>query len=170
MLNGRTARIAFLILAVVCMVGVYVNYFMPMPWVGTSVDMGGVAVGNPQQSYTGFVKRLAGFGRSSASTGLLIGLMMTWLAAQVPLAGPPASVACCVGSRHLGNDKQDDARRTGTRGRAVLPYTGADTEKGLHLGSGTDGRPPIRILCRDRRGERCRCRIRLALFVPGPDR
>ena len=79
MLNGRTARIAFLILAVVCMVGVFVNYFMPMPWVGTSVDVGGVAVGNPQQSYTGFVKRLAGLGRSSASTGLLIGLMMTWL-------------------------------------------------------------------------------------------
>jgi hypothetical protein len=82
-LNGRTARIAFLILAVVCMVGVFVNYFMPMPWVGTSVEVGGVAVGNPHQSYTGFVKRLSGFGRSSASTGLLIGLMMTWLLPRI---------------------------------------------------------------------------------------
>ena len=82
-LNGRTSRIAFLILAVVCMVGVYVNYYMPMPWIGTSVDLGGVAVGNPHQSYTGFVKRLAGFGRSSASTGLLIGLMITWLLPRI---------------------------------------------------------------------------------------
>lgn len=83
MLNGRTSRIAFLILAVVCMVGVYVNFYMPMPWTGASVDMGGVAVGNPHQSYTGFVKRLAGFGRSSASTGLLIGLMITWLLPRI---------------------------------------------------------------------------------------
>ena len=82
-LNGRTARIAFVILAVVCMVGVYVNYFMPLPWVGTSADVGGVAIGNAQQSYTGFVKRLPGFGRSSATTGLLIGLLMTWLLPRV---------------------------------------------------------------------------------------
>jgi hypothetical protein len=82
-LNGRTARIAFVILAVVCMVGVYVNYFMPLPWVGTKADVGGVNIGNAQQSYTGFVKRLPGFGRSSAATGLLIGLMMTWLLSRV---------------------------------------------------------------------------------------
>ncbi|WP_254074175.1 hypothetical protein [Burkholderia sp. S171] len=82
-LNGRTARIAFVILAVICMVGVYVNYFMPLPWVGTKADVGGVDIGNAQQSYTGFVKRLPGFGRSSAATGLLIGLMMTWLLSRV---------------------------------------------------------------------------------------
>jgi hypothetical protein len=82
-LNGRTARIAFMILAVICMVGVYVNYFMPLPWVGTKADVGGVDIGNAQQSYTGFVKRLPGFGRSSAATGLLIGLMMTWLLSRV---------------------------------------------------------------------------------------
>lgn len=82
-LNGRTARIAFSILAVVCMVGVYVNYFMPLPWIGTKADVGGVDIGNAQQNYTGFVKRLPGFGRSSAATGLLIGLMMTWLLSRV---------------------------------------------------------------------------------------
>jgi hypothetical protein len=82
-LNGRTARIAFVMLAVVCMVGVYVNYFMPLPWVGTKAEVGGVNIGNAQQSYTGFVKRLPGFGRSSAATGLLIGLMMTWLLSRI---------------------------------------------------------------------------------------
>ncbi|KVE38473.1 hypothetical protein [Burkholderia sp. TSV86] len=60
--------------------GVFLNYFVHLPWVGGSVDIGGgVSVTIAKATYVGTASRLPGFGRSSASTGLLIGLLVTWI-------------------------------------------------------------------------------------------
>jgi len=79
LLNRPGTRIAFAILAVLCIVGVLVNYFGPLPWIGASVSVGGFDVHVTKSSFVGEVPRLSGFGRDSAATGLLLGLLTTWL-------------------------------------------------------------------------------------------
>jgi hypothetical protein len=78
-LNGSAARTAFMGLAILCMVGVLVNYEGSLPWTGKSMAVGGFDVAIAQPMWVGSTPRLAGFGRSSAATGLLIGLLTTWL-------------------------------------------------------------------------------------------
>ncbi|QDH30852.1 hypothetical protein FKO59_26030 [Burkholderia pseudomallei] len=70
---------AFVALALLCIGGVLLNYFVKLPWVGGSVDIGGVSVQLAKSSYVGTSSRLPGFGRSSATTGLMIGLLTTWI-------------------------------------------------------------------------------------------
>jgi hypothetical protein len=79
MLERPRARMAFVGLGVLCAVGVLVNYFVALPWVGTSVSVGGVDVGVSAASWVGDARRLSGFGRASSSTGLMLGLLATWL-------------------------------------------------------------------------------------------
>jgi hypothetical protein len=78
-LNGRVARIAFLALAVLCMGGVIANYFTHWPWVGANASVAGFNLHMSKASCVGGVSRLTGFGRDSAATGLMIGLLTTWL-------------------------------------------------------------------------------------------
>ncbi|CAN7464506.1 hypothetical protein LJR034_002985 [Caballeronia sp. LjRoot34] len=79
MLNRPGARIAFAVLAALCIAGVWANYLAPLPWIGTSVMVGGFDVHVAKASFVGEVPRLPGFGRDSAATGLLLGLLTTWL-------------------------------------------------------------------------------------------
>ncbi|SAK54873.1 hypothetical protein [Caballeronia ptereochthonis] len=79
LLNGGAARAAFLVLAALCFAGLLLNSFSPMPWVGQSVSVGGHNVSVATSSYVGVASRLTGFGRDSASTGLMVGLLTTWL-------------------------------------------------------------------------------------------
>jgi hypothetical protein len=79
MLNRPGARIAFAVLAVLCIAGVGANYLFPLPWIGTSVMVGGFDVHVAKATFVGEVPRLPGFGRDSAATGLLLGLLTTWL-------------------------------------------------------------------------------------------
>jgi hypothetical protein len=80
MLNGRTARLAFVVLGIVCASGVLVEYFVRLPWVGTSVSVGGMDIHVAANSYVGNgVRRLSGFGRGGSTTGLMVGLLATWL-------------------------------------------------------------------------------------------
>lgn len=81
-LGRPRARFAFLVVALVCMGGVLVNYFgyfNPLPWVGASTVVDGVAVHVTNSNYVGDTPRLPGFGRDSAAAGLMIGLLSTWL-------------------------------------------------------------------------------------------
>ncbi|KIG11370.1 O-antigen ligase family protein [Caballeronia concitans] len=84
MLNGRAATTAFAVLAALCGIGILANTFMPMPWVGVSVSVGGHNVRAAVASYVGMASRLSGFGRDSASTGLMAGLLTTWLLMRTP--------------------------------------------------------------------------------------
>ena len=79
LLNGGGARAAFFLLAALCFIGLLLNSFSPMPWVGQSVSVGGHNVSVAMSSYVGIASRLTGFGRDSASTGLMVGLLTTWL-------------------------------------------------------------------------------------------
>lgn len=84
MLNMRVATVAFALLIALCGVGILTNYFFTLPWPGTSATVGGVDVQVALAAYTGDgVRRLSGFGRGSASTGLTIGLLATWLLPRV---------------------------------------------------------------------------------------
>ncbi|NYH25846.1 hypothetical protein [Paraburkholderia bryophila] len=78
-LEEPRAWIAFLSLTALCMVGVFVNYFYPLPWIGKSLDIGGFDVQAAAASYVGTVQRLPGFGRDSAATGLMIGTLIIWV-------------------------------------------------------------------------------------------
>lgn len=81
-LERPLARFAFLAVALVCMSGVLVNYFgyfNPLPWVGASTVVDGVAVHVTNSNFVGDTPRLPGFGRDSAAAGLMIGLLSTWL-------------------------------------------------------------------------------------------
>jgi hypothetical protein len=81
-LDRPRARTAFVIVAVVCMLGVlvsYAGYFTPLPWVGASTVVDGTAVHVTSSNFVGETPRLPGFGRDSAATGLMIGLLSTWL-------------------------------------------------------------------------------------------
>ncbi|MFT0173241.1 hypothetical protein [Paraburkholderia mimosarum] len=79
LLESRAACIGWLVLAVVAIAGVLINYYVDMPWLGESVDVGAYKVTVAADLTTGDVKRLAGLGRSGAGTGLLIGLLTIWL-------------------------------------------------------------------------------------------
>ncbi|MDR5854557.1 hypothetical protein P9239_11205 [Caballeronia sp. LZ062] len=79
LLNGRIATAGFIVLAALCGIGILANTFMTLPWVGTSVSVGGHNVRVAVSSYVGIASRLSGFGRDSASTGLMAGLLTTWL-------------------------------------------------------------------------------------------
>jgi hypothetical protein len=78
-LNERVALGAMTVLALLCGAGILLNSFSPMPWVGQSVSVGGHNVSVAMSSYVGVASRLTGFGRDSASTGLMAGLLTTWL-------------------------------------------------------------------------------------------
>ncbi len=81
-LGRPRARIALVVVAAVCMLGVlmnYFNFFTPLPWVGASTVVDGVAVHVTNSNFVGETPRLPGFGRDSAATGLMIGLLSTWL-------------------------------------------------------------------------------------------
>ncbi|WP_175158722.1 hypothetical protein [Paraburkholderia fynbosensis] len=76
------ARMTVAVIAIVCMAGVLVNYFgylNPLPWVGANTMVDGTAVHVTNSNYVGEAPRLPGFGRDSAATGLMIGLLTTWL-------------------------------------------------------------------------------------------
>ncbi|SAL78189.1 hypothetical protein AWB71_05633 [Caballeronia peredens] len=79
LLNGGGARVAFFVLAALCFIGLLLNSYSPMPWIGQSVSVGGHNVSVAMSSYVGMAKRLTGFGRDSASTGLMVGLLTTFL-------------------------------------------------------------------------------------------
>ncbi len=79
LLNARAATTGFVVLAALCGIGILANTFMTLPWVGTSVSVGGHNVRVAVSSYVGIASRLSGFGRDSASTGLMAGLLTTWL-------------------------------------------------------------------------------------------
>lgn len=79
LLNGGAARTAFFGLAALAFLGLLLNSLAPMPWVGQSVSVGGHNVSVAMSSYVGVASRLTGFGRDSASTGLMIGLLTTFL-------------------------------------------------------------------------------------------
>jgi hypothetical protein len=79
LLNHGAARTALFLLAAACFIGLLLNSFAPMPWVGQSVSVGGHNVSVAMSSYVGVASRLTGFGRDSASTGLMVGLLTTWL-------------------------------------------------------------------------------------------
>lgn len=79
LLNGGVARAALFLLAALCFLGLLFNSFSPMPWIGQSVSLGGHNVSVAMSSYVGMASRLTGFGRDSASTGLMVGLLTTWL-------------------------------------------------------------------------------------------
>ena len=79
MLESNALRFALFALAMACCAGVMLNGFVHLPWVGGSIDVDGVNVQLASSNYVGSVPRLPGFGRSSASTGLVIGLLTTWL-------------------------------------------------------------------------------------------
>jgi hypothetical protein len=81
LLETRGGYLACLALVALAIGGVLVNYFVNMPWLGHSVDVGDYSVVVSDESYTGdSTLRLAGLGRSSAGTGLLIGLLTMRLA------------------------------------------------------------------------------------------
>ncbi|KWN15159.1 hypothetical protein WM21_14605 [Burkholderia ubonensis] len=79
MLESSPIRFAFAVLTTACCAGVMLNWFVHLPWVGGSIDVDGVNVQLATSTYVGTVPRLPGFGRSSATTGLVIGLLTTWL-------------------------------------------------------------------------------------------
>jgi len=79
LLNGRLLTTGFVVLAVLCGTGILANSMMTLPWVGASVSVGGHNVRVAVSSYVGVASRLSGFGRDSASTGLMAGLLTTWL-------------------------------------------------------------------------------------------
>ncbi|WP_243771536.1 O-antigen ligase [Burkholderia sp. D-99] len=79
MLESRSIRFVFVVLMAACCAGVMLNWFVHLPWVGGSIDVDGVNVQLASSTYVGTVPRLPGFGRSSATTGLVIGLLTTWL-------------------------------------------------------------------------------------------
>ncbi|CCD41097.1 unnamed protein product [Candidatus Paraburkholderia kirkii UZHbot1] len=79
LLNGGVARAALFLLAALCFLGLLLNSFSPMPWIGQSVSLAGHNVSVAMSSYVGMASRLTGFGRDSASTGLMVGLLTTWL-------------------------------------------------------------------------------------------
>ncbi len=70
---------ALIVLAALCNAGVILNSFTHMPWTGGRVDVDGVSVKLAVASYVGTASRLSGFGRGSAGTGLMIGLLAVWL-------------------------------------------------------------------------------------------
>ncbi|CAE6696637.1 hypothetical protein [Paraburkholderia haematera] len=81
-LGRPRARNALLAVAAVCMLGVlasYAGYFTPLPWVGASTVVDGTAVHVTSSTFVGDTPRLPGFGRDSAATGLMLGLLSTWL-------------------------------------------------------------------------------------------
>ncbi|MGU7844056.1 hypothetical protein ACV22V_31920 [Burkholderia sp. AW33-5] len=79
MLESSAIRFAFVVLTTACCAGVMLNWFVHLPWVGGSIDVNGVNVQLASSNYVGTVPRLPGFGRSSATTGLVIGLLTAWL-------------------------------------------------------------------------------------------
>ncbi|MGN8186554.1 hypothetical protein [Burkholderia cepacia] len=79
MLESNPIRFAFIVLTTACCAGVMLNGLVHLPWVGGSIDVDGVNVQLASSNYVGTVPRLPGFGRSSATTGLVIGLLTAWL-------------------------------------------------------------------------------------------
>ncbi|KFG98970.1 membrane protein [Burkholderia paludis] len=79
LLESDAIRGAIVLLATACCAGVMLNGLVHLPWVGGSIDVDGVNVQLASSNYVGTVPRLTGFGRSSATTGLVIGLLTTWL-------------------------------------------------------------------------------------------
>lgn len=92
-------RFALVIVLVLCNVGVLLNAFFPMPWIGGSTDVDGVNVQLAVSTYVGTASRLPGFGRSSAGTGLMIGLLTVWL---VPRLRSPYWVAAMLALSSVG--------------------------------------------------------------------
>jgi hypothetical protein len=78
-LESNPIRLALVALTTACCAGVMLNGLVHLPWVGGSIDVDGVNVQLASSNYVGTVPRLTGFGRSSATTGLVIGLLTTWL-------------------------------------------------------------------------------------------
>jgi hypothetical protein len=76
------ARITVVIITILGAAGVLVNYFgyfNPLPWIGANTIVDGTAVHVTNSNFVGEAPRLPGFGRDSAATGLMIGLLATWL-------------------------------------------------------------------------------------------
>ncbi|MDR5833969.1 hypothetical protein [Caballeronia sp. LZ034LL] len=98
LLNSGAARIAFFLLAAACFTGLLLNSFAPMPWVGQSVSVGGHNVAVAMNSYVGVASRLTGFGRDSASTGLMVGLLTTWLLTRTRSSLLQLALLGCAGA------------------------------------------------------------------------
>ncbi len=80
LLDARSARVVFCILALLAMGGVWLNLTMVFPWTDSRLSIGSTNLVAAESTYDNFgVLRLAGFGRSYASTGLIIGLLTTWV-------------------------------------------------------------------------------------------
>ncbi|MFM0041901.1 hypothetical protein [Paraburkholderia sediminicola] len=73
----RSRTIAILFFAAVT--GVVANYFVELPWIDSAFDVGNYSVEASKLSYAGDSVRLAGLGRTSASTGLILGVLAVWL-------------------------------------------------------------------------------------------
>jgi hypothetical protein len=81
-LNRPRARFVVVLMALICVSGVLVNYFgyfKPLPWIGATTMVDGQAVHVANANFVGETPRLPGFGRDSAATGLMLGLLATWL-------------------------------------------------------------------------------------------
>ena len=81
-LNRPRARKAAVVMALICAAGVLINYsgfLNPEPWIGATTMVGGTAVHVSDANFVGTTPRLPGFGRDSAATGLMLGLLATWL-------------------------------------------------------------------------------------------
>lgn len=90
---------ALIAVAALCNAGVIINTFTRMPWAGGSIDIDGVSVQIAVNTYVGTATRLAGFGRSSATTGLMIGLMTVWL---LPRLRAPLAIAALLTVSAIG--------------------------------------------------------------------
>ncbi|WP_323122712.1 hypothetical protein [Burkholderia alba] len=90
---------AFIVIAALCNAGVIINTFTRMPWAGGSVDVNGVSVEIAVNTYVGTATRLAGFGRSSATTGLMIGMLAVWL---LPRLRAPLVIAALLTVSAIG--------------------------------------------------------------------
>lgn len=73
--RSRTIAIIFF----VAIIGVVANYFIEFPWADSAFDVGNYSVEANKLSYAGDSVRLAGLGRTSASTGLILGVLAIWL-------------------------------------------------------------------------------------------
>lgn len=97
-LNGRVATTGLAVLAALCGIGILANTFMTMPWVGVSVSVGGHNVRAAVASYVGIASRLSGFGRDSASTGLMAGLLTAWLLMRTDKRWLQCVLLVCAGA------------------------------------------------------------------------
>lgn len=64
--------------ALVC-IGVYINYFVRLPWTGLTLQVGGVEVAGNREWTAAGVKRLSGFSRTSYDAAIIILLLHLYL-------------------------------------------------------------------------------------------